>query len=393
MFIVVLDFLYKQFNINKMLFILPTELWIVILEFLEVPDLIMLYKNFPFFRNIIPVLENYKVLMKNKKYSHNDYYNLFSVMKKIKIIDIDYHSIYKTKFLNTAKENNLKLRKLKLNNCLDFTINELKSIKLNYLNELYLSRNVNINEYILDLLPKRLKKLTIIDSYINLKKIDKINILENLEELDLSHNFIFNQEPAKVDIINLPLLKKINLKNCNFQDGDFEKFIKNHKNLEYINFDYNNQNFDILSLVSKNCKKIKFISLNCSMRVNFDINDMIPMETLTYLNLNFSLINSIHMFKIARNIKNIEQLYINNTAVTNLGILAIGNYLKKLKYLGISYLKYVEESSIIYIIENIPDIKIIYARGIYIKEKTLAKINKKCQIRCSSSEQINLQFV
>ena len=311
----------------------------------------------------------------NDDFSHYDRFN--KTTDKIKIYtdfesDDDYTENFK------SEEENLILNK----------INLLQKKILNFMN-ITLNINLTGNETKLDLSYKNIDDKTL-NLFTGLK-------LENIEELNLSHN----------NISNVKILKNFNLKKLKKLELSFNKINKIKDPVKNINKIINNKkieiNLDKNNLIQKDIKEIQDFIMNDETNKNnlseyeyLSIDDMkkqkiekllsklksLEQKVLSYFNLTgkeiyINLTNSNfndNKLELLSGVefKNLEELNLSHNKITN--ILPIKNF-KKLKKLNISFNKINNIKSLEEISKNNKGIKEINLRNNEIRDVDILKLD------------------
>ena len=311
----------------------------------------------------------------NDDFSHYDRFN--KTTDKIKIYtDFESNDDYTENF--KSEEENLILNK----------INLLQKKILNFMN-ITLNINLTGNETKLDLSYKNIDDKTL-NLFTGLK-------LENIEELNLSHN----------NISNVKILKNLNLKKIKKLELSFNKINKMENPVKNINKIINNKkieiNLDKNNLIQKDIKEIQDFIMNDETKKNnlseyeyLSIDDMkkqkiekllsklksLEQKVLSYFNLTgkeiyINLTNSNfndNKLELLSGVefKNLEELNLSHNKITN--ILPIKNF-KKLKKLNISFNKINNIKSLEEISKNNKGIKEINLRNNEIRDVDILKLD------------------
>ena len=311
----------------------------------------------------------------NDDSSHYDRCN--KITNKIKIYsDFESNDDYTENF--KSEEENLILNK----------INLLQKKILNFMN-ITLNINLTGNETKLDLSYKNIDDKTL-NLFTGLK-------LENIEELNLSHN----------NISNVKILKNFNLKKLKKLELSFNKINKIEGPVKNINKIINNKkieiNLDKNNLIQKDIKEIQDFIMNDETKKNnlseyeyLSIDDMkkqkiekllsklksLEQKVLSYFNLTGKEIyinlrnsnfndNKLELLSGVE-FKNLEELNLSHNKITN--ILPIKNF-KTLKKLNISFNKINDLKPLEEISKNNKDIKEINLRNNEIKDVEILKLD------------------
>ena len=158
--------------------------------------------------------------------------------------------------------------------------------------------------------------------------INNIKLLTNISDLTIRNGFISNNDFKY--ILNLRNLSSICFENCEIENADLIAAL-DISLLELINCNLNNYNF--INIMDKLCE-LTIINGNVSMeRIN-------KIKNLKYLQLSYSYIND----NIILNNRNIEELYIDNTNISDLSFI---KNLNKLKRLSIDNKQYLNNKDLI----------------------------------------------
>ena len=311
----------------------------------------------------------------NDDFSHYDRFN--KTTDKIKIYtDFESNDDYTENF--KSEEENLILNK----------INLLQKKILNFMN-ITLNINLSGNETKLDLSYKNIDDKTL-NLFTGLK-------LENIEELNLSHN----------NISNVKILKNLNLKKLKKLELSFNKINKMENPVKNINKIINNKkieiNLDKNNLIQKDIKEIQDFIMNDETKKNnlseyeyLSIDDMkkqkiekllsklksLEQKVLSYFNLTGKEIyinlrnsnfndNKLELLSGVE-FKNLEELNLSHNKITN--ILPIKNF-KTLKKLNISFNKINDLKPLEEISKNNKDIKEINLRNNEIRDVEILKLD------------------
>ena len=311
----------------------------------------------------------------NDDFSHYDRFN--KTTDKIKIYtDFESNDDYTENF--KSEEENLILNK----------INLLQKKILNFMN-ITLNINLTGNETKLDLSYKNIDDKTL-NLFTGLK-------LENIEELNLSHN----------NISNVKILKNLNLKKLKKLELSFNKINKIKDPVKNINKIFNNKkieiNLDKNNLIQKDIKEIQDFIMNDETKKNnlseyeyLSIDDMkkqkiekllsklksLEQKVLSYFNLTGKEIyinlrnsnfndNKLELLSGVE-FKNLEELNLSHNKITN--ILPIKNF-KTLKKLNISFNKINDLKPLEEISKNNKDIKEINLRNNEIRDVEILKLD------------------
>ena len=311
----------------------------------------------------------------NDDFSHYDRFN--KTTDKIKIYtDFESNDDYTENF--KSEEENLILNK----------INLLQKKILNFMN-ITLNINLSGNETKLDLSYKNIDDKTL-NLFTGLK-------LENIEELNLSHN----------NISNVKILKNLNLKKLKKLELSFNKINKIKDPVKNINKIINNKkieiNLDKNNLIQKDIKEIQDFIMNDETKKNnlseyeyLSIDDMkkqkiekllsklksLEQKVLSYFNLTGKEIyinlrnsnfndNKLELLSGVE-FKNLEELNLSHNKITN--ILPIKNF-KTLKKLNISFNKINDLKPLEEISKNNKDIKEINLRNNEIRDVEILKLD------------------
>ena len=311
----------------------------------------------------------------NDDFSHYDRFN--KTTDKIKIYtDFESNDDYTENF--KSEEENLILNK----------INLLQKKILNFMN-ITLNINLTGNETKLDLSYKNIDDKTL-NLFTGLK-------LENIEELNLSHN----------NISNVKILKNLNLKKIKKLELSFNKINKIKDPVKNINKIINNKkieiNLDKNNLIQKDIKEIQDFIMNDETNKNnlseyeyLSIDDIkkqkiekllsklksLEQKVLSYFNLTgkeiyINLTNSNfndNKLELLSGVefKNLEELNLSHNKITN--ILPIKNF-KTLKKLNISFNKINDLKPLEEISKNNKDIKEINLRNNEIRDVDILKLD------------------
>ena len=175
---------------------------------------------------------------------------------------------------------------------------------------------------------EELDKITELVIDLEESNINNIKLLTNISDLTIRNGFISNNDFKY--ILNLRNLSSICFENCEIENADLIAAL-DISLLELINCNLNNYNF--INIMDKLCE-LTIISGNVSMeRIN-------KIKNLKYLQLSYSYIND----NIILNNRNIEELYIDNTNISDLSFI---KNLNKLKRLSIDNKQYLNNKDLI----------------------------------------------
>ena len=175
---------------------------------------------------------------------------------------------------------------------------------------------------------EELDKITELVIDLEESNINNIKLLTNISDLTIRNGFISNNDFKY--ILNLRNLSSICFENCEIENADLIAAL-DISLLELINCNLNNYNF--INIMDKLCE-LTIINGNVSMeRIN-------KIKNLKYLQLSYSYIND----NIILNNKNIEELYIDNTNISDLSFI---KNLNKLKRLSIDNKQYLNNKDLI----------------------------------------------
>lgn len=175
---------------------------------------------------------------------------------------------------------------------------------------------------------EELDKITELVIDLEESNINNIKLLTNISDLTIRNGFISNNDFKY--ILNLRNLSSICFENCEIENADLIAAL-DISLLELINCNLNNYNF--INIMDKLCE-LTIINGNVSMeRIN-------KIKNLKYLQLSYSYIND----NIILNNRNIEELYIDNTNISDLSFI---KNLNKLKRLSIDNKRYLNNKDLI----------------------------------------------
>lgn len=175
---------------------------------------------------------------------------------------------------------------------------------------------------------EELDKITELVIDLEESNINNIKLLTNISDLTIRNGFISNNDFKY--ILNLRNLSRICFENCEIENADLIAAL-DISLLELINCNLNNYNF--INIMDKLCE-LTIINGNVSMeRIN-------KIKNLKYLQLSYSYIND----NIILNNRNIEELYIDNTNISDLSFI---KKLNKLKRLSIDNKQYLNNKDLI----------------------------------------------
>ena len=175
---------------------------------------------------------------------------------------------------------------------------------------------------------EELDKITELVIDLEESNINNIKLLTNISDLTIRNGFISNNDFKY--ILNLRNLSSICFENCEIENADLIAAL-DISLLELINCNLNNYNF--INIMDKLCE-LTIINGNVSMeRIN-------KIKNLKYLQLSYSYIND----NIILNNRNIEELYIDNTNISDLSFI---KNLNKLKRLSIDNKQYLNNKDLI----------------------------------------------
>ena len=175
---------------------------------------------------------------------------------------------------------------------------------------------------------EELDKITELVIDLEESNINNIKLLTNISDLTIRNGFISNNDFKY--ILNLRNLSSICFENCEIENADLIAAL-DISLLELINCNLNNYNF--INIMDKLCE-LTIINGNVSMeRIN-------KIKNLKYLQLSYSYINDNTIL----NNRNIEELYIDNTNISDLSFI---KNLNKLKRLSIDNKQYLNNKDLI----------------------------------------------
>lgn len=285
---------------------IPNELLINIINFLTTLDIISLSQVNKKF-NLITKENNY-CIFDNKKY-----YQIIEFIKHCKKItyfeDLSLNFKYYINELPQLLNNNLKTINIRASDKYELSfIKHNKDVK-----NLKLKCFLNLeDDYILDLFDSlnKIKNLGIYNTVIDDRLIGKINKYTlNSLSLEACINL------KNISLINQNKLKKLEIISFNRVE-EIIKLLKKQTKLEILNLSFSDVNLFTTSIITEN---------NIS-------------NNLKILNLSYSqgIIDDLSAFMIGNNCKNLKELYLNDTSITNHGVYFIVRGCKKIEKLGLA---------------------------------------------------------
>ena len=206
----------------------------------------------------------------------------------------------------TALRNATKLKKIVLSSCNLISLDRIKGIELliTELEEIDLGWNRNLSNFTALRNAKKLKKIDL--GYCDLTSLDGIENATEIEEIDLGYNRNLSDISA---LRNAKKLKKIVLSSCNLTSLEG---IENATELEEIDLGYNRNLSDISAL--RNAKKLKKIVLSsCNLTSLEGIENATELEEIDLgYNRNLSDISAL------RNAKKLKQIVLSSCNLISL---------------------------------------------------------------------------
>lgn len=146
-------------------------------------------------------------------------------------------------------------------------------------------------------------------------------------------------------------LSHIKLSNCKLQEGTLN-FIFND-NLEFLELDNTKYIDRCLRTLSSECKNIKKLNIQECETSELSLTYMGNLENIEYINVNsVKKINDYILFMIIEKCKYLKHLNLGKCFLLSEGSLLQLCSLKKLEYLDVSYLNYIDDNIIITIADN-----------------------------------------
>ena len=332
------------------MFNLPNEIWIKIVNLLDLESLIKLSKVNKFFFEIT-----------KHNYSWDVNYSLVNYDKKIKFIEhchrIKYLRDYTVNFKYYISEfpkflkNDLKVIKIRAFNLYDLEILKYnKDVKVLDVRSCY---NIDNNKF-LNLLQnfKHLKELAISNTLINDSIIPLINTF-NLKSLSFE---------ACISLQNLDSLKQENLKTLKIishqylDNGVINRLVSKLNNIENLT----------LSILNIDIRTVSYISKVGKNLINLDIS------------YSQNIIDDIALFTIAKNCQKLESLNLNGSEISNLGILYLSNHCPRIEKLSIAG-TYTQDMALVYLSHAYPNLKFLEAAFINITRIGIFNLLLNCE--------------
>lgn len=311
---------------------LPDELWIKIINYLDLDNLISL-----------AVVNKYFFYITKFNHFWDVDYSLKNYNKKIKFLNHCHNIKYLKDYTTTFKFYISEYTKLLNNN--------LKSIKIRAFN----NYDLDLLRYNKDLKILDIKSCYNIDNYTFLSILDN---LKNITSLGISNSVINNDI---ISILNKFKLEYLKLEACiNLNKIDTLKQ-KNIKNLKIISQQFL-ENSILNNLLSK-LDKLKHLTLSI---VNVDIKSIHIIsklgKNLKSLDISYpqKKIDNTALFVIASSLKNLEILNLNGTDVSDDGIEYLVKKCKKIYKLSIAG-TYISDMSLVYIGIYLEDLNFLEA--------------------------------
>lgn len=307
------------------MFNLPDELWIKVVNLLDLNSVISLAQTNKYFFYITKYNEYWEVN-----------YNLDKYDKKIKFIDHCYNIKYLQDYTSNFKYYISEYHKLLTHN--------LTTIKIRA-----------FNQYDLELVKynKNIKNLDIKSCYNihNKHFLEVLDGLKNLRYLSISNSVI---DDNIIPIINNYKLKTLTLEACvSLNRLDLLK-IENLKTLRIISHQYlDNSTINNLVYSLKKLEKLTLSITNIDIRTMYAISKV--GANLKVLDISYpqNTIDNVAIFAISKGCLNLENLNINGTEVSDSGIIYLSDHCPKITRLSLAG-TYISNTSFINIARKYP---------------------------------------
>ena len=192
-------------------------------------------------------------------------------------------------------------------------------------------------------LSPKIKHLFMRNNSITAIDLKELNKFHNLETLDICYSLKFLDKNIKD--IKLKNLKYLNIANCLIGNNEkTEVFFGNIDSLEQLNISFCDITMNLLIFLNKKHNYLEKLVMNgiMFMEHNFNFNFEKNWNNLKYLDISYTSIDDYLFSKIRKHISNIEDLRLTSTFITNISIIDICLYLKKIKnlYIGNNNINY-----------------------------------------------------
>lgn len=343
-----------------MLDLLPPELLIKIINYLNIKDVINLAKtkNKKIFNSCkyLNRIEN-KFSLVNDRYIYNN----LKFFHNVKYLDIKNIKLNIGTIVNISTKNNWNLEKFSFWCEVKDSYNLYNFFKLQTnIKHLELKCSSEFNSNHFKILNKQIETLKLQNNNLCPSYLIYLNNFKNLKHLDLSFGTKIAGESLKD--INLTNLEKLELLNClDYMDEYFYDFLRRNNKIKKLRLEYNKLYQKDLMKINEFLPDLEYLSFT-SIQIE-DINNLKfknKWDKLKTFICCFSRINDDFIDILVNNASNIEILKIDYTRITDIGVIYIILKLKNIRILSLAETDITKHSinSIKYNCENLRELDI-----------------------------------